>query len=238
MKTLNSIIFYVALLYTFTAPTLISFFSQNDDSKTAWFSLITGTLVMFFTKLDSIAEFSLGPIRAKMRERIEQADELLERIRSSAAAVGKVAIADLAFSSFWGHIPMIKQLAMHNDLIEKLREVGLNDKQIDDIEEYWKLSISFKYCNKIGCLIDDRANDHTINSSATEAQLAARKAFDAIVDFENQVVPSPDEVERCLRKYKICSNGIDRWLSDYRHFLKTGEVLREEEFCSYYERGK
>ena len=231
MKYINGIIFYIALLFTFLIPTLLSLSRSETEQNSASFAFLSGTLIMFFTKLDSIAEFSIGPIKARMKEKIKEAVATIDQLRKVAASIANSNLSQLIYSEYIAGMPLKEKLRTHDELIEQLRDAGLSDDDLQLANKGWKQGISSVYFFKVAPWIDEREDPYQLNIKTTPERKLARAEYDQMGKDLN-TTPSPDAINQFLQKHSIASKEADEWVADFRHFLDTGEIRRVDKFCN------
>ncbi|MEE9294142.1 MAG: hypothetical protein V3W34_04135 [Phycisphaerae bacterium] len=64
-------LFWLGIVFTLVAPIVIGV--AYGDQTTNWIAALCGAFVTFMAKIESIAELSLGPVKARMKEKMEEA---------------------------------------------------------------------------------------------------------------------------------------------------------------------
>jgi hypothetical protein len=49
--------------------------------------------------------------------------------------------------------------------------------------------------------------------------------------FKNWDAPRPIDIEAFCKKHDALTPEVAKWISDYRHYLDTGEIRRREKFA-------
>ena len=62
-------------------------------------------------------------------------------------------------------------------------------------------------------------------------ELAIRSAYDALTKFDEWQAATPDELETFVNKHKLNTAETADVIDDYRHFLRTKEIRRRDEFA-------
>jgi hypothetical protein len=75
-------VFWAGVLYAGVAPEVISLFGGSTGAS--WLATWCGAFVAFMAKFDDLAEFSLGPLKAKMKETIVEVSATQQRERVAA----------------------------------------------------------------------------------------------------------------------------------------------------------
>src|SRR5437879_1322551 len=83
-------LFWAGIIFTLLAPVVIGVYFQNSSS--AWIAVTCGVFVTLMAKIDDLVEFSLGPLRARMRETISEANATIEQLRKVAATSARATL--------------------------------------------------------------------------------------------------------------------------------------------------
>jgi len=198
--------------------------------NTIWVAALCGAFVTFMSKIESLAELSLGPVKAKMKETIREATASIENLQKVATVTSKATLTDLMAGGFMGGMRLEKRLELHDEVIESLKEIGASQEQLAEAESDWKKGIAIVYHRAIRKAVEERKHPNRVNPEASEAQKNAGKEIKDLLDFENWAVPSPHQIKVILKKYNIDSTQVNKWIEDYDHFLKTNDIRNREEF--------
>lgn len=230
--TARKILFWFGVSFTIVAPIVIG--TGFKDPSTSWVAALCGAFITFISKLDEIAELSLGPVRAKMRETIQQANVTIEQVQKIAKDISETTLTALMAGNFGfsDGLNLATRLDLHDRLVQNLIEIGVSDKDIFELDTKWKQGIGVIYHRAIAPLIDDREVPHKINVNATNAQNQARAGWDELSEFEQWKAPTPGEMTNYLKSVGLLTGEISEWIDDYRHFLDTGEINRREIFVT------
>ena len=183
------------------------------------------------SRFDDLAEFSLGPLRARMREKIEEATATIEQTRSIALALTKVALTDLMAGAFMSGTTLTVRLNLHDELVRQLEEIGASAEQIADAENMWRRGIGLIFHRAIRREILQRhGSPNRVGPNETPEMQATAKGFQNLLDFARWIVPSPAEMESYLRPKNAVTPEIQAWIDDYRHYLETGVIRRMDLF--------
>jgi hypothetical protein len=146
---LRTCIFWVGLLFTLIAPVFIGIHYQNVSIS--WVAALCGAFISFMAKIDDLAELSLGPVKARMKEKIEEANATIEQLREIAAATTGATLTDMMAGRYVGGMSLSKMLDIHDSLIQTLRGIGISPEKLNEIENDWRKGISITYYNlKVG----------------------------------------------------------------------------------------
>ena len=223
---------WFGVFFTIIAPIVIG--TGFADYSTSWVAALCGAFITFISKFDEIAELSLGPVRAKMRETIQQANATIEQVQRIARNISETTLTALMAGNFGftDGLNLESRLDLHYRLVQSLKEIGIPDKDISELDAKWKQGIGVIYHRAIAPLIDDREEPHLVNPNATEEQKKAQAGWDELLEFEQWKAPTPAEMTIYLESVGFLTDEINEWIGDYRHFLKTGEINRREVFLT------
>lgn len=224
--------FWFGVIFTAFAPIVI--WTIFENTAIAWIAALCGAFITFMSKINDIAELSAGPVRAKMRETIQDANATIEQVRQIARSISETTLAALMAGNFGFQdgLTLDSRLALHDDLINSLREIGVPDKRILKSDKKWRRGIGVIYHRAIAPLIDGRKVPHQINVDATVEQKQAREGWDELLDFDQWKAPTPDEMSAYLTSAGVLTHEMSEWIDDYRHYLETGEIRRRELFVA------
>lgn len=225
----SKIFLYFLALYTLVLPAASEFFLNN--STLAWILLLSAPVALVIVQFDRLTDFSLGPLKARMRETIRDASATLDQLRKVASSIANNSLTQLAYSEFISGMPLKEKITVQKELIQQLEAAGLSEEDISFSNQGWKKGISSIYHLKIAPHIDERNHPFQINSKTSPERLAAREEFDSVGGNLGRT-RSPSEMKDFLKKHEISSKDVDAWISDYEHFLDTGEIRRIDIFCN------
>ncbi|MCH8184337.1 MAG: hypothetical protein IID55_14255 [Proteobacteria bacterium] len=217
------------ILFTVAAPLYIGI--ELDDQSASWIAFLIGAFITLMSRFDEIAEFSLGPLRARMREKIEEATATIEQTRSITLAISKVALTDLMAGNFFDSTTLAVRLSLHDNLVRQLEDIGASAEQIADAENMWRRGIAIIYHRSIRREILQRhGSPNQTGPSETPEMKATAKGFQDLLNFAQWMAPSPAEMESYLRSEDSITPEIQAWIDDYRHYLETGIIRRRDLF--------
>ncbi len=105
----------------------------NDRTSSAGVSLALGFGAILFRVLPSLESFEILGLKAKLRERIEKADELLEHLRGVATAVAKASIQNTTWSSRIGGLPYQTQSELLDEQVAELVKLNVAPDMIASV---------------------------------------------------------------------------------------------------------
>lgn len=225
---INRVLFWAGVLFSVIAPLYIGLGLKNINM--AWLSLLCGAFVTLMTKYEDIIEFSFGPVKARMRETIRQANATIDQLQKVALSYSTTMLTDLMAGNFMSGTTLENRLNLHDSIIETLRDIGLSDSAIDQAEQQWKKGIGVIYHRIILHTLEGRKKPHEINPETPKEVMELSKEIQEMLDFDHWLAPTPDEIESRIEKRGLMKPEVKEWISDYRHYRKTGEIRRRELF--------
>ena len=154
-KIFGICVFWVAVVLTGFAPPAISLHWGSIGA--GWLTFGCLAFVAFMTRFDDLAEFSRGPLKAKMREKIEEATATLNQLRAVATSMATATLTDLMAGHFQVGMSFAKRLELHDMLMEQLKALGVSDEQRERVAEYWRKGIGVIYWRIIAPLAENKA---------------------------------------------------------------------------------
>ena len=230
-KRKHPILFWGGLGFTVIVPLWIGL--ELEDPSTSWVSFLIGAFIVFMSKFDEIAEFSLGPLRARMREKIEEADAALIRLRKVAGTLTEVTLTDLMASNFMGDLPLAQKLDLHDELMEELVELDVPESDRSRIESMWRQGIGVIYNRAIIRAVRSGVRERDMTDDERVRFDALRTEMHNMIDFsKGWSGPTPVEYERYLADNEIMNDDAQEWINDYRHYLEANEIRRRDVFAT------
>jgi len=180
----KKILFWGGVAFTVIAPLYIGL--KLNDPSTAWVSFLIGMFVTFMSKFEDIAEFSLGPLRARMRETIEEADASLAQLRQIAKGLAEITLTDLMASNFMGGLHLKRKLDFHDELMDNLEKLGVNGPDREKTEAMWRQGMGIIFHRAIGNAAAERKEKSTLSEKekSDEKFRTAISKFNNLIDFE------------------------------------------------------
>lgn len=226
MKTALGLLFWFGIVVV--VPLVIGI--RLENTTMAWMAFVVGAFITFISRLDQMTELSFGPLRARMREKIEEADETLERLRETAATMSKASLGHMMASSFWAGLSLAQRFKLHDEVISNLRTLGASETQVEEADKIWKGGIPVIYTRAIGnALRGAKSSEDRI--SPTDEQQALAVKIDEMSDLDdNWRVATSEEIRRLLEDAGELTTPVKKWVDDYHHFEETGEIRDLDQF--------
>ncbi len=221
-------LFWAGIIFTIVAPVYIGI--QYDDPSTSWVAALCGAFVSFMAKIENIAELSLGPVKAKMKQEIKEAAATTEHLKAITTVTSEGFLTDLMAGNFMGGMKLDKRFELHDKVINALNEIGATPEQIARVENNWKKGVAIIYHRTIKKTIEEREHPNKVNPNAPQNAKDAGKEIQDLLNFSEWEAPAPHVIRTVIEKYDISSPEAEKWISDYENFLLTGEIRNREEF--------
>jgi hypothetical protein len=159
---------------------------------------------------------------AELRQTVGDAKAALTELREFASILTSAMLAQLMAESFFDSMPLSMRLAIRDHLVASLEALGATPEQIDRTLVEWRKGIGIIYHRIIRAKIDN----------PKERKIELVNEFQNMLDFGKWRAPTPDEMETVLRAHDALTPDLQDWIDDYRHFLKTDEIRRRDEFAT------
>jgi len=223
-------LFWFGVIFTLAAPIAIGI--NYDNPSTSWVAALCGAFITFISKLDAISELSLGPVKAKMKEKIDELNEIIKNLRQAVTITSQAVLTDLIAGGFMGSMSLAKRLELHRNIISNLREIGASEDQISLAEIDWRKGISAIYHNNIMIVLEGRVKPSQINPDTPENKKLASNEIKELLDFSNWNVPTPHQIRSVITRHSIQEEDVDSLINDYEHFLERNEILNLDKFIA------
>lgn len=194
----------------------------QDRTSSAGVAVALSFGAVLFRVLPTLESFEILGLKAKLRERIEEADEVLEKVKRVASIATKAAVMNATWSNRWGGMSFDKQSALLDEQARELAALGVTSETIDDVKRpaltmlSYDLALAFfgvienvirPYSDAYGRVVGelDRVPDADVNQAHSE-RLAAAKAARASYSHSNysnvrdKVTKKPEALEVLLNE--------------------------------------
>ncbi|TDJ52331.1 MAG: hypothetical protein E2O43_04520 [Nitrospina sp.] len=224
----NKILFWVGVIFILTVPIYIGI--KLENVKVSIISAICAGFIIFVSKMGILTEISLGPLKGKMQETIQEANATIEQLKTISVASAKVTLTSLMAGGFGGGTSLQTKLDLHDELVESLKNVGFSEQELNQADEPWKQGIGLIYHRAIKNIVYKKRNLEPSGSQSSANIQAIYEKFNELLDFDNWQAPSPNEMKNFLENEGVLNKEIGDWINDYQNFLDTGEIRRRDLF--------
>lgn len=107
----------------------------EDRTASAGTAAAIGFGLLLFRILPDLESIQVLGMQAKLRQRIAEADELMDALRNVASAQSRVAVLSVAYSNRLGGMDWEEKSETYDELMEQLSDIGIEQSAIDSIAE-------------------------------------------------------------------------------------------------------
>ncbi|MGV8865225.1 MAG: hypothetical protein ACOH2T_29315 [Pseudomonas sp.] len=223
-------LFWSGVLIAVFAPVPLAIWLGS--AKFGVLCFVSGTLAVLFSKIETLEELSVGPLKAKLRKAIDEANATVEQLRTLGSELSDATLSLLMATEFMNGMDVKAKFALHRKIIECLTNLGASDEQIQNAQGNWLKGVSVMYLRLIRQHVEGRESFTQRNLDVGADELAASSEIFAMSNFDIWHVPTPSEMRETLRKHSISNVVASEWISDYETFLKTSTIPRVDLFLS------
>lgn len=224
LQILFSVMFLAGVAITFWAAYLLTF--QDVPFERAGALLLFGIVFMVLSKWNSLEEFTLGPIKAKLRQAIQEANATVDEVRTLAKAISKATLTDLIAGSFMGSMSFSQRYEIFKEVMRALTDIGLNEAERKHVSEEWRKGVSILYSGKIRDMIIGVEQSHVKDWTKHKARNGLLESeLQQEAGFATWKSPSPEDFEAFMKKHSFpIDTELKELLTQYKTFLATGEI--------------
>jgi hypothetical protein len=170
-------------------------------------TLLAATLVF---RLSDVLELSFGPLRARMRETLQETDEALERVRSLAqlSATG-ILNAVISTGRFGGGNDTWK-VDLRDRIRSELAKLGVSDDEVRKSEALWNDLVAFDF---VGIILGGSQAPSKTEVWPQWKTLRARRP-----------ASPPSTLRDFLNEHGWMDEDRAAWIAAYERFLKDGSL--------------
>ena len=160
----------------------------------------------------------------------EKAASTVNQLQNIACTIAEAALTDSMAGNFMGGIDLKTRLDSNYRIIDSLIEIGVSKEKIKDVKKMWSKGIGIIYHRGIRNALEGRTDPQRLNMKASPELKAASKEFQETQNFKQWEVLHPDEMESFIEGKGFMNETVRELISDYRHFLETGNIRRRSVF--------
>ncbi|MFP3507522.1 hypothetical protein [Burkholderia sp. SIMBA_062] len=220
--------FWIGAVLTLVAPPSIML--NLGNAQAAWITAACCLLFTLLTRAEDLAELSLGPLKATMREQVREAAATVAELKAVAAATAAANLTTLMSGNFMSGTSLQSRLESFDQIVAALREVGFSGDELRAIASDWRKGMGLIYHRAIRSALLGRTSARDHAQTATPEQHRIADAFQELCVFERWEVPSPSEMRRFMAQNGVNDVTVNAWIDDYRHYLETDEIRRRDIF--------
>jgi hypothetical protein len=186
-------------------------------------SLAAVALYFVFSHFGSVAELTIGPLRARLRENISESEELIATLKQSMFQLTTNALNALAWQTRLGGPSTRKRQEALANFMAQLKSAGFTDEEVRaELSDYIRLT-SLDFVDSIS------------GHQPPEFGGRTRRTEWAMLREALLEPAPPAELRRFLEQIDAMSEELDSAINDYERFLQTLEI-RDPEFLDDYDR--
>lgn len=190
----------------------------SDRTSAAFAILLTGVVAVLVGRLHHVEELALGPLKARLRQSIDEANATIQQLRALALALGEASLTDLMAGNFFDSMSLRQRFAVHDVIRRSLLDLGLSERDVQKASANWNKGIAVTYHRAIRATLPK------------ELDVKIRNEFNEMLKFEDWQAPTPDALDAFMRTHGLLTDEAVAWIEDYRHFERTRDIRRLDEF--------
>lgn len=225
---MKKFLFWVGVLIAVFAPVPLAVWL--DSAKFGVLCFVSGTLSVLFSKIDLLEELSVGPLKAKLRAAINEANATVEQLRTLGTELSDATLSLLIATEFMDGMNVKSKFELHQKIIDCLLALGASKEQVKTAQMNWLKGVSWMYLRVIRQRIEGRESFTRINLDANSAELAASKEIFELSNFDTWHVPTSAEMRAVLDKHGIVNEAANEWIKDFEVFVETSSIPRIDLF--------
>ncbi|MBS0538953.1 MAG: hypothetical protein JSR47_09370 [Proteobacteria bacterium] len=183
---LSDVPFVMGILMITIGTPLFAFLGKNAAASCV---LVAGIVAVLVGRLHLVEELALGPLKARLRASIDEANATTQQLRSVAIALAEASLTDLMSGNFFDGMSLHRRFEMRDIIVKSLVELGLTQSDIQNASRTWNKGIQVTYHRAIR------------NAFPKEIDQKARDEFESMLGFRRLVSANPRPV-RSLRQEK------------------------------------
>ncbi|MBU1194959.1 MAG: hypothetical protein KKE62_10170 [Proteobacteria bacterium] len=216
---------FIGFLIIANAIIIVSWWLMGEHPNKGWAFTIClaviffGAFIVLHERITEISVKNIGTIKAAVERATADANEIAEirkRIEAQSATVDLVAqkanttivqlhnialssaeasITELMAANFMGGTTLEARLNLHDQIINSLRDIGIEEDRILKIDNMWVKGVGIIYHRGIRYELEGRTKPDIINIEASSELRKASNDFQELINFKKWEVPSPGEME-------------------------------------------
>ena len=139
-------LFWLAAMTAFIGPTLGILLGYT---QAGWASLVSSLVFMFATRFETVAELSFGPLKAKLREGIEDVEKVIGPLNKLALTLSEITLNLVMGEGRWNGSSYYKRFRTREQIDALLDELNITDEKRSHIYDTWNAYLESDHANKI-----------------------------------------------------------------------------------------
>lgn len=211
----KKIVFGLALFAAAIGPVLLILLGK---SEAGWMTLISAIIVMLGTRFDAIEEISLGPLRAKLRKQVEEAEQVITAIRALATQVASTTLSLVKRSGRLGGYDDEEEEAIRIEVHDLLKQLGVGESEVNDTLNEWHRFTELDY------------SLFTLGGTQVPKDLPQehQPRWKELRSGGVKKIPLPEELKEFFEQAGMLTSEREELIKDYEFYLKNRKHRRPD----------
>ncbi len=198
----------VLFIYLLLAP-IIAILCGNNGG--AGILAGVGLTAIILTRLPDLREFSGLGIVAKLEGKIQEADEIIKKLKAISAALTRSSLQQISMSGqMFSSLPISEKFKVRDEIVEALKGMGISDDEILNVQEVWISVYGNLLLNRI------------LNVAGTLPSSPVPKAIISnLPRIAKYDLPNPESLTKSL---PMNNDKLTTMLQEYRLLITTGKM--------------
>ncbi|MDE1882751.1 MAG: hypothetical protein KGH70_02110 [Rhodospirillales bacterium] len=206
---MQSILRFVLFVYLLVMPLIALVYGNTNDGILI---AVVGVAAILLTRLQDLREFSFLGVVAKMQEKIQEADRIIENLRKISTALARGSLQEIAMSGqLFSGLHTSSKFKVREDIVTALKDMDIPDETVLETQYVWITVYGTMLVSKIIATAAEQSSVPEIQKEV--AQLDRNSVYD---------LPTPDAID-VWGDAKRCDK-LTELLKEYRLLLTTGSM--------------
>jgi len=181
-------------------------------------TLVCLVLAFLFTRFEAVEEIAIGPLRAKLQRRIDEAEVILSKLRDVAATMSEIALSTMVRSRYISGFSFEESDKIRTQIIGLLDDLGVDAERMRQVQFELTKDLSRDYVHAI-------LGGHEVPAGASTEQIEEWKAMRRVWPL-----PTVEELKGFLSRVGALDDERRLLIEDYEQFIKTDTHRRLDVF--------
>ena len=204
-------------------PISVAIYTQSVSL--AGLLLVCLVLGVFLSRIDLIEEITIGPMKAKLQRRIDQAEDVLLSLQNVAATIAEISLSTMIRTGATGGFNKDESEGFRVRVVKLLHDIGVENSAVMAAQRELVGYLKWEYV----WALTGRSGPP---NGVTDEQFSSWKELTS----GQTKLPTVGSIRSYLRSINALDEEATQLLNDYTHFMQTGNHRRPEVF--YELRGK
>ena len=219
--------FWLGAILIVALPVFFAIY-QSAKPGTILVMIAPGAAIAILAKIDLISEFSLGPLKAKMKETITDAEDTLRELKRLSLAFAEPQLTQLMAGNFGfsDGLDFFRRRELADGICESLRQLGIPEPEIKAARTEWDNGLTQIFANEIQHRFERRKEPRKVNFDEPERRKIG-ESFKKFVDFgSGWRAPSYNAIISFFSDngFRNLDEDVKVALSAYDKFERTGQL--------------